>query len=156
MSADLLWRQLFASTVKAFYGGQENADAREIGLIINTKGKAGIFKGFEDKVKVVIEENGNPYKGIIVPRYKELTQVLETLSNQDIEIVEIAGQTALEIEFVVDANGQLPEMQGVNELYRRHNYFSENKKIAACMVPINQIHHILKEHRHSIHRIYDF
>lgn len=156
MTADLLWRQLFASSVKAFYGGQDNADAREIGLIINTKGKTNPFEGCENQVKAVVEENGNPYKGIIVPRYKELTQVLEILAKHDIEIMEIAGQSAIEIEFVVDANGKLPEMDGVKELYRRRNYLDGSKQIAACIVPINNIHNVLKEHSGLIHRIYDF
>lgn len=156
LSADMLWRQLFASGVKTFYGGQENADAREIGLIINTKGKKNPFEGCGDKIKVVVEETGNPYKGIVVPRYRELTQLLETLSIQDIEIVEIAGQSALEIEFVVDREGNLPKMEGVQELYQRHNYFSDQQKIVACMVPINQLHKVLKDHRDIIHRIYDF
>lgn len=156
ITGDLMWRQLFASGVKAFYGGQENADAREIGLIVNLKGKDKALKACGDKIKEVIEEKGNPYKGIIVPRYRELTEVLDILSKYDIEIAEIAGQTALEIEFVVDADGQLPKMDGVQELYRRHNYFAEEKKIAACLVPINQLNHIFKNYRTLIHRVYDF
>lgn len=156
ISADLLWRQIFALGVKAFYGGQENADAREIGLIINAKGKEDALEDCGNKVKVIVEEEKNPYKGIIVPRYKELTEVLEILSKHDVDIVEIAGQTALEIEFVVDSNGNLPVMEGVQELYRRHNYFSDQKKIAACIVPVDKLQNVLKEHRGIIHRIYDF
>lgn len=156
ISTDLLWRQIFASGVKSFYGGQENADAREIGLIIDTKSKKNPLEGCENQIKVIVEEESNPYKGIIVPRYKELVEILKNLDDHDIEVVEIAGQNALEIEFVVESKGSLPEMEGVQELYSRHNYFSNQKRIVACLVPINKMQKILREHRGIIHRIYDF
>lgn len=156
ISADLIWRQMFAFGVKAFYGGQENADAREIGLILNVKGDRRVLDSYRDKIKVIVEEEGNSFKGVIVPRYKELTQLLEELSQQDIDIVEIAGQSALEIEFIVDEQGKLPQMEGVQELYRRHNYFDPCKKIVACMVPVGNLRGVLKEHKGIVHRIYDF
>ncbi|MBA3815508.1 MAG: hypothetical protein H0X29_03120 [Parachlamydiaceae bacterium] len=156
ISADLLWRQFFASGVKAFYGGQDNADAREIGLIINTNGKENVLKGCEKNVKALVEEEKNPYKGIIVNRYKGLTEVLKELSVNDVEIVEIAGQTALEIEFSIENGSKLLEVAGVQKLYYRHNYFSEENKIVACLVPVNKLQTIFKDFGDNIHRIYDF
>lgn len=155
ISADLLWRQLFASTVKAFYGGQGNADAREIGLIILTNGQNNDL-GCEEQIKAIIEEAKNPYKGLIVPRYRELTEVLEKLSKRNIEIVEIAGQTSIEIELIIDRKGRLPDVEGIKELYRRRCYTSDQKEVVACLMPVNKLKHIFKDYRNLIHRIYDF
>lgn len=156
MVGDLLWRQLFASTVNMFYGGQDNGDAREIGLIVNPKDNPNPFEGCGDNVKSIIQEEGNPYKGIIALRYRKLTEVLETLSNNGVEIVEIAGQTAMEVEFVVDNDGNPPAIDGMVEINRRHYYPNDQKRLAACMVPVDKLHLVLKIHRSLIHRIYDF
>lgn len=157
MTGDLLWRQLFASLVKTFYGGQESGDARDIGLIIKCADHGKVEALLGEQMKAKVSEEGNPYAGIIVPRYRALQNCLQTLSTNNIEIVEIAGQRSIEMEFLVDKGQALHLPTGIQELYRRKFIEDDDaKELAACTVPIRQLSTLMNNHSNRIHRIYDF
>lgn len=152
MTGDLLWRQAFASIVKSIYGGQENADAREIGIILKREKISAFFNRFHK----VIEEKGNPYVGLVVPRYSVLKRAIIELQTQWMEVVEIAGQRAIEIEFSLPKDSDAPDIEGLEILYTRAHLQDTNKHIVACMVPVNQLGNIISKYDSLIHRIYDF
>jgi hypothetical protein len=144
MTLDLVARAAIASATNWAVGGEEVGDDRDIGLII--KGNLADRSGLE-----VIEDDDNPYVGVVAPRYAQLTELLEKLTGDGIEIVEVAGQTRMQIDVVVDKENH---SFGSERLYERLHVADPSKKIVVLDIPVKDLGTYFS--RYAVHRIYDF
>lgn len=130
MSADLLSRAMISTSINWMVGGEENGDNRDIAMIVR---------------------EGEGYRSVIGPRYKEFGESLMNLVDQGSDIVEIAGQTEIQIDFILDKDdGRLNYVQ----LYDRVYLPGSDKKIVAVRVRIDEMDHYFKTY--DVHRIYDY
>ena len=144
MTADLVARAVNAAPMNWFLGGEDNGDARTIGIIV--KGD------LEDKGGLrVIEEPNNAFKGIVSPRYKGLSETLVWLAGQDAEVVEIAGQTQIQVDMLVDRGDA---SFGEEKLHERRYLADSTKKIVALTVKVRDLPSYAKDSR--CFRVYDF
>ncbi len=128
MTFDLLFKAAVGSSIEFLYGGEDNADDREIGLIIKDK---------DGRISSVISD-----------RYKGLEQRVKELGEQGIEILEVAGQKEIEIDLIVDIN---ETVEGA--LYERaYLPDSDKKKIVAKRIPVSELTSLPA----NLHRVYDF
>lgn len=142
LSADLAAKAAVAKPINWFYGGEEQGDDREIGIIVKTDTDLG-----ENSIR----DEGNPYQGLIIGRYKILEDTLRGLVNQGVEIIEIAGQNEIQIDLLVDADDQRYQQ---SKLYDRKCLENPDKKIVAMMVNVSDLNKYLKEE--DIYRICDY
>ncbi|MCH9625307.1 MAG: hypothetical protein S4CHLAM123_04780 [Chlamydiales bacterium] len=139
LTLDMIARAAIASASNFLIGGAEDADDREIALIL---------KGDVNK-KTVAQEG--EYKGVIAPRYKELGAFLKALNPKTTQLVEIAGQTEIQIDIIADKNANAFAGE---KLYERAYLADENKKIVALQVPVNELLAILQNV--ELYRVCDF
>lgn len=152
MTSDLTARKLVSAPVNLFYGGADNADAREIGLIIKCNDSA---LEFGEGVKVITQLENSPYKGIVVKRYKNLEEILIKFANNDIEVIEIAGQNTIKVELQCRDLDELNDVRS-EELSVRTCLSNPNNKIISYNVKIEELSSLLKEKNDKLFRIYDF
>lgn len=128
---DMLARASIAVPINWFFGGAENGDDREIG--------------------VIYKQNGE-YKHHVAPRYHGLTEYLRSLGN--VEIVEIAGQTKIQLDVVVDVDTVNVNESFFERLYERRMLSDPSKKIIALLVDLAHLPQYLRGDK--IYRICDF
>ncbi|MCB1135272.1 MAG: methyltransferase domain-containing protein, partial [Chlamydiia bacterium] len=144
VTGDMLARYAGAAPMNMLLGGEENGDDREIGLIV--QGAFENIQGIE-----VLEDEGNPYIGLIAPRYKGLERVLTELTQQGVRIEEIAGQSEVQIDMVL--NKEADDYSDV-KLYERAYLPDPKKKIVALKVQVGELGPYLQSGK--LHRLYDF
>lgn len=148
MTTDLFLRIIVSAPVNWFYGGADAADARTIGVVVKSN-----HLNTED-LEVCIQSG--EYFGINVPRYEKLEKFLINLSQNEGQILEIAGQSIIKIELKVDARENIELRFGSQKLFERICLEDASKKVVALTVPILNLHLLLKEEEERLHRIYDF
>lgn len=146
MSVDMLFRAAVATVVNYNQGGAELGDERTIGLIV--KGKYVQKEG--DGVVKIIREEGE-YQAIIANRYKDLEALLKEIANQGLEVVEIAGQNEILVEYHSDKNNN--ENQG-QKLYSITSLEDPSKDYKVFKVPVNQLNDYVN--KEDLHRVYDY
>ncbi|MDA8773506.1 FAD-binding protein [Chlamydiia bacterium] len=129
-SVEMCAREAIATVINLAMGGYENGDQRKIGMIL---------------------QSNETYKGTISDRYDQLKQTIQGLNDTD-NIVEIAGNTHIQVDIVVNRDTQKQK----NELYRRWYMKDPKKEIVACKIPVNEIKNYVKNNDINLHRIYDY
>ena len=152
MTLDLTARKLVSAPVNLFYGGADSADAREIGLIVKCK---EVGQELGAGIRVISQLEDSHYKGIVVDRYQKLEQKLMELADNDVEVVEIAGQNKIKVELLFQDQEEFNDVIG-EKLAVRKCLSDSNNKIVSYDVKIKDLTSLLKSKSEKLYRVYDF
>ena len=138
LTGDLAAKALVSTPINAFYGGEDQGDDREIGLIVKT----------DKTLPDYVAEEGL-YTAIVTERYRGLEKRLRELIEQEVEIVEIAGQTEIQLDLLMDKKESVDD-----PLYERACLEDASKKIVAVRIDVKDLPKYFKEH--EIYRVCDY
>ena len=142
---------LLATIPSFIYHLPGNNEIENIQMIIYTN--TPNINSIDGRIKIINSEKN--YYIIEVPRYKQFMDILLKLITNGTEIIEIAGQTEIQIRISIDKKEILKKINGVDILYDYTMFDGANEKDVMLNVKLNKICELVKNNI-KIKHIYDY
>ena len=135
-----------------FYHLPGNDEIGNIKMIVYNNNKVKKFKHIDKRIKLIDSEN--KYYIIEVPRYKQFMDILIKLIMNNIDIVEIAGQTEIQMRVSNNNNNNnnIHDIEGIKYLY---DYKIVNVNDSIISVKLDKIKNVINNGI-IIKHIYDY
>ena len=147
---------LLAMVPSFIYHLPGNNEIEKIQMIIYTDiPNLNDFNNIDDRIKIINNEKN--YYIIEIPRYKQFTDIMLKLIMNKIEIIEIAGQTEIQVKILLKKTNlkTINNMDYVDILYDYAMFDDVDEKNVVLSIKIDKIHELIKNNI-DIKHIYDY
>jgi len=135
-----------------FYHLPGNNEIEKMQMIVYNKNDQDLVK-IDKRIKIINSENN--YYIIEMPRYKQFMDILLKLITNNVEIIEVAGQTEIQVRVAFSKKNKLIESDGIEVLYDYSMFDDMPEKDVLVSIKVNKIIDLIKSNI-KIKHIYDY